>query len=64
MLNAFAKLGIKYEELREQAEMVFHMSSGHWDPDVQQRAIEFLALLDKSPEIQKRILSINPAFTE
>lgn len=64
MLNAFVKLGIKYEDLKEQTEMIFHMNSGHWDPDVQQRAIEFLALLDKSPEVQKKVLSVNPAFTE
>lgn len=39
MLNAFAKLATKYDDLREQIEMIFHLSSGHWDPDVQQRGV-------------------------
>lgn len=44
--------------------MIFHLSSGHWDPDVQQRGVEFLVLMDKNSEIQKKVLSMNPAFTE
>ena len=64
MLNAFAKLATKYADLREQVEMIFHLSSGHWDPDVQQRGVEFLVLIDKKSDIQKKILSMNPAFTE
>lgn len=40
------------------------MSSGHWDPDVQQRGVEFLVLLDKNADLQKKIIAMNPAFTE
>jgi len=43
--------------------MICHLSSGHWDPDVQQRGVEYLALLENNPETQKKILSLNPAFT-
>lgn len=39
MLNAFMKLATKYSVLKEQVEMLCHMSSGHWDPDVQQRGV-------------------------
>ena len=39
MLNAFMKLATKYPALKEQSEMIFHMSSGHWDADVQQRGV-------------------------
>jgi AP-2 complex subunit alpha len=39
MLNAFAKLGVKYESLKEQVQMIFMMCSEHWDPDVQQRGV-------------------------
>ena len=48
MLNAFAKLGVKYDVLREQVQMVCHMSSEHWDPDVQQRGVEFIALFGQN----------------
>lgn len=44
--------------------MICLLSSGHWDPDVQQRGVEYLALLENNPTTQKRILSLNPAFTE
>ena len=47
MLNTFAKLGVKYDSLREQVQMVCHMSSEHWDPDVQQRGVEFIALFNQ-----------------
>ena len=33
MLNAFAKLAVKYEELKSEVQMVCHMCSEHWDPD-------------------------------
>lgn len=64
MLNAFVKLATKYDVLREQVEMICHMSSGHWDPDVQQRAVEFLAILDNEAKVQQKIFSSNPSFTE
>jgi AP-2 complex subunit alpha len=39
MLNAFAKLAVKYEDLKSEVQMVCHLCSEHWDPDVQQRGI-------------------------
>ena len=39
MLNSFVKLASKYPELKEQVEMICHLSSGHWDADVQQRGV-------------------------
>ena len=64
MLNALAKLGVKYEPLREQVMMAFHMSSEHWDPDVQQRGIEFKTLFAEDIAITKKVLAQNPAYTE
>lgn len=64
MLNSFVKLASKYPELKEQVEMICHLSSGHWDPDVQQRGVEYLVLLESNADAQKKILSLNPAFTE
>jgi AP-2 complex subunit alpha len=39
MLNAFAKLAIKYEPLKEDVRMICHLCSEHWDPEVQQRGV-------------------------
>ncbi len=64
MLNAFAKLAVKYEDLKSEVQMVCHLCSEHWDPDVQQRGIEYIALFDESEEIQKKVLAQNPVFTE
>lgn len=64
MLNAFAKLGVKYDAVKEQVQMVFHMCSEHWDADVQQRGVEFNVLFEQENDIQKKVLSLNPPFTE
>lgn len=44
--------------------MICHLCSEHWDPDVQQRGIEYIALFEQPEEIQKKVLSQNPVFTE
>jgi hypothetical protein len=40
------------------------MSSGHWDPDVQQRGVEYLVLLEDGSNTQKKILQLNPPFSQ
>lgn len=64
LLNAFAKLGVKYEALADQVQMVCLMSSEHYDPDVQQRGVEFNSLLGEDDAIRKKILSRNPPYSE
>jgi AP-2 complex subunit alpha len=44
--------------------MICHMSSEHWNPDVQQRGVEFLALFGLEAGIQSRVIATNPVFTE
>ena len=44
--------------------MVLHMCSEHWDPDVQQRGIEFLGVLGLENQLQTKVMANNPAFTE
>lgn len=39
ILNAFAKLAVKYEEVKSSVQLIFHLCSEHWDPDVQQRGL-------------------------
>ena len=44
--------------------MLCHLCSEHWNPDVQQRGVEFLALFNQDIAIQTRVVSLNPVFTE
>lgn len=39
MLSALAKLAVKFEPLREEVQMICHLCTEHWDPDVQQRGV-------------------------
>ena len=63
LLNAFTKLGVKYAALTDQVQMICLMSSEHYDPDVQQRGVEFNALLAEDENIRKKILSRNPPYS-
>jgi hypothetical protein len=64
MLNALSKLAVKYDSLREEVQMICHLCTEHWDPDVQQRGVEFLALFAQDPATQNKVVALNPAFTE
>ncbi len=44
--------------------MLCHLCSEHWNPDVQQRGVEFLALFSQEHSIQVKVVSANPVFTE
>lgn len=64
MLNAFSKLAIKYDTLKDEVQMLCHMCSEHWNADVQQRGVEFLALFNQDINLQAKVVSLNPVFTE
>ena len=64
MLSALSKLAIKYDSLKDQVQMTCHLCSEHWNPDVQQRGVQFLALFNQEMSIQGKIVSTNPVFTE
>lgn len=55
ILNSFAKLATQFPDLRDQVQMVFMVSSEHFDPDLQQRGVEYNALLDESEDITKNV---------
>lgn len=44
--------------------MICHLCTEHWNPDVQQRGVEFLALFSQDTAIQSKVVSQNPVFTE
>ena len=57
MLTALAKLAVKYPELKDQVQMICLMSSEHYDPDVQQRGVEYNILLDEDDAVRRKVLS-------
>jgi AP-2 complex subunit alpha len=63
LLNAFVKLGVKYATLTDQVQMLCLMSSEHYDPDVQQRGVEFNQLLGEDETIRRKILTRNPPYS-
>lgn len=64
LLNAFVKLGFKYVDLRDQAMMICSVSGEHFDPDVQQRGVEYYALLLEDDSIQQKVLMKMPPYSE
>lgn len=48
ILNGYAKLAARYPELKGVVQSVFQNSSEHFDPDLQQRGVEYNALLDET----------------
>lgn len=57
MLNAFVKLAVKFPELKDQVQMICLVSSEHYDPDVQQRGVEYNVLLDEDESIKAKVLA-------
>lgn len=57
MLNAFVKLAVKFPELKDQVQMICLLSSEHYDPDVQQRGVEYNVLLDEGEDVKRKVLS-------
>jgi hypothetical protein len=64
MLNSLSKLAIKYDSLKDEVQMLCHLCSEHWNPDVQQRGVEFLALFNQDLAFQAKVVSPNPVFSE
>jgi AP-2 complex subunit alpha len=63
LLNAFVKLGVKYATLTDQVQMLCLMSSEHYDPDVQQRGVEYNQLLGEDEAVRRKILTRNPPYS-
>jgi AP-2 complex subunit alpha len=64
LLNAFVKLASKYAELRDQVQMIFMVSAEHFDPDLQQRGIEYNSLLQEAQDIQNKVFEKQPPYSE
>ncbi|CAK81492.1 unnamed protein product (macronuclear) [Paramecium tetraurelia] len=61
LLNDFVKLARKYPELRDQAIMICQIDGEHFDPDIQQRGIEYFSLLMEDDKLLiKQLLKYLP----
>jgi AP-2 complex subunit alpha len=65
LLHAFMKLLTQFEELRESVVPVFEQHVYYWDPEVQQRALEYLRLTaDVEPSIAKACFEPMPTYSQ
>ncbi|KAL4505321.1 hypothetical protein ABPG72_002383 [Tetrahymena utriculariae] len=63
LINAYAKLAARYSDLRGIVQSIFEVSSEHFDPDLQQRGVEYNALLNEPQQVQQIIFSKQPPFS-
>ena len=52
LLNSYVKLANTFPELRDEILSAFEISAEHWDPDIQQRAVEYLTILKDDPQVE------------
>lgn len=64
IVNAYAKLAARFPELRGIVQSVFESSSEHFDPDLQQRGVEYNALLEEPLAVQQLIFSKQPPYSQ
>jgi len=68
LLNAYVKLAVNFPELKDEITSVLEINSEHWDPDIQQRAVEYSQLLKEGgpidPAYTAYVLAKMPAYSE
>jgi len=64
LLSAYIKLANKYEDLVDEIQAMFLLQGEHFDPDIQQRAVEYLQISNEDAEIRNQILAKAPPFSE
>ena len=67
LLNSYVKLAHVFPELESEVQSVLEIHTDNVDPDLQQRAIEYLALLEDDDEVikaRKLALKKMPCFSE
>ena len=69
LLNAYVKLATQFDELKFEIQTLFEVNSQHWDPDIQQRAVEYQQLLKDDPNgnmdrVRKHALEPIPTYSE
>ena len=64
LLSAYMKLANKYEDLNDEIQGLFQLQGEHFDPDIQQRSVEYLTMSFESDDIRNQILAKTPPFSE
>ena len=64
LLSSYIKLANKYDDLIDEIQAVFQLQGEHFDPDIQQRAVEYLQITLEDVEIRNQILAKAPPFSE
>jgi AP-2 complex subunit alpha len=67
LMNSYVKLAHRFPDLRDFVVPIFEIHSEHWDPDIQQRALEYLKLLQEDSTIEgvrPVILGKMPVYSE
>ena len=67
LMNSYVKLANVFPELKDEIISVLEINSEHWDPDIQQRAVEYLQILKDDPRVEQiktYVLQKMPAFSE
>eukprot|EP01017_Pseudomicrothorax_dubius_P025065 TRINITY_DN2672_c0_g2_i1.p1 TRINITY_DN2672_c0_g2~~TRINITY_DN2672_c0_g2_i1.p1 ORF type:complete len:717 (+),score=215.11 TRINITY_DN2672_c0_g2_i1:67-2217(+) len=67
ILTAFVKMSHTFPELKMEVQNILEVHTEHWDPDLQQRAVEYLNLLKDEEDIEAArttVLEKMPAYTE
>lgn len=67
LLNAYVKMANQYSDLLFEIKTLFEVNSEHWNPDIQQRAVEYLNILkddDGFGAIRGYVLEKMPTYSE
>jgi len=65
LLSAFIKMSNSYPELKDRVDEIFRQHSNSGDAEIQQRAVEYLALNSKaSEELMNTVFDVMPNFPE
>lgn len=65
LLSSYMKLASTFPGLRNRSVSVFEQFSFYWDPDIQQRAIEYLALCrDENSDYRSNVVDTMPSYNE
>lgn len=67
LLTSFVKLGNIFPDLRDTVQGILEIHAEHWDPDLQQRAVEYLQLMKDEKdldEVRENVLQKMPCYSE
>lgn len=64
LLSSYIKLAHKYDDLIDEVQSILQLQGEHFDPDIQQRAVEYLQISLEDTDLRNQILAKMPPFSE